>query len=145
MPPKSKFWKYLNLIKFEILVNHLPALKCTVININFADIVGGKLYHLTICPSAQQNLSTAYNLHSLFGYMMSKQTYTWVDVISTYGFLFPIHARELESSSAIIPCDSICLFIYLSAIFCCSVLGFFICSLLLSVFCSFCSDHICPT
>ena len=39
------------------------------------DVLGGTLSSKTLCPSAQQSLSTHYNLHSMFGYFEAKASY----------------------------------------------------------------------
>jgi len=33
-----------------------------------SDVLGGRLASQTLCPSAQQYLSSHYNLHNMFGY-----------------------------------------------------------------------------
>jgi len=41
----------------------------------FVDVVGGTLYYLNICPSAPQNYSLSYDVHSLYGLMETNATY----------------------------------------------------------------------
>lgn len=40
----------------------------------FLDVHGDVLYAKTLCPSAQQYLSSHYNLHSMYGYFESQAT-----------------------------------------------------------------------
>jgi hypothetical protein len=43
----------------------------------FLDVLEGNLTARTLCPSAQQYLSSHYNLHSMYGYFHAQATYKY--------------------------------------------------------------------
>ena len=47
-------------------------------NVRLVDVHGDKLSSRTLCPSAQQYLSSHYNLHSMYGYFEAKASNMFV-------------------------------------------------------------------